>query len=60
MTTWTKTTDAAGWTKHTRGACSITESPDGQVMLFALGCTSMHANISAAKRAALGCRARGW
>ncbi len=60
-TTWAKTTDNAGWIIYRRGNCAITVSPDERlVTLFAPACTSMHANLTAAKRAAGLCFHKGW
>lgn len=66
MATWTKTTDAHGWTTYTRGACRIVASPRAAlskaalVQLYAPGCTSEHSGVDAAKRAAARTPGRGW
>ncbi len=63
---WKATTDPRnGWTSYGRGNCRITLPPGGPtaqvpVMLFAPYCTTEHASVEAAKRAAATRDGRGW
>jgi len=58
---WTKTTDCTGWTMYARGNCRVQAPPSGsRVRLYAPGCTTEHATVDAAKRAAATRLNRGW